>query len=277
MSNNIYYNIYSTLCQSHKHNKELYKKGSGLHKHHIVPIHNGGDDTEDNHTYLTVREHSIAHFLLWKLYKLPNDLRAMKMLGVKLTPEQRKITGEFCRDNKIGFHNPKWNKFRIEWTLKGFESQRKSKSKQSFYYWYTPEGRKERASMGGKASFLSDNNKEFKFWASPEGRKERASMGGKAHKGKKCMYIPGEKTFKRVTVENIQEYLNKGYIFGSPLKPTKDRKFGASPLRKKVTDGKEIFESMSEASEKYNKTPSAITYYCKSKNHPNWNYILSEL
>ena len=248
MSNNIYYNTYLTLCQSHKHNKELYKKGSGLHKHHIVPTHNGGDDTEDNHTYLTVREHSIAHFLLWKIYKLPNDLRAMKMLGVKLTPAQRKITGEFCRDNKIGFHNPKWNKFRTEWALKGFESQKNLKSKQSFYYWYTPEG-----------------------------RKERASMGGKAHKGKKCMYIPGEKTFKRVTVENIQEYLNKGYILGSPFKPTKDRKFGASPLRKKVTDGKEIFESMSEASEKYNKTPSAITYYCKSKNHPNWTYILSEL
>jgi hypothetical protein len=52
---------------------------------------------------------------------------------------------------------------------------------------------------------------------SPEGKKERASMGGKSHKGKKCMYKPGDKSFKRVRPEDIQSRLNEGYIFGSPI------------------------------------------------------------
>lgn len=217
MSNSIYSKLYSDLCQSRKQNKSKYGKGSRLHCHHIIPKHVGGTDDADNLTYLTVREHIIAHKLLWRIYQNPNDLRAAYMLGAKLTPEYRRKIGEFCRDNGVGFFNKKYDNLRSEWSKKGIETQKNSDSENTFYYWSTPEGRKKRASLGGKASLQSGNNKDFLYWASSEGRKERGSLGGKAHKGKKCMYKPGDKSFIRVKPEDIESKLEEGYVFGSPI------------------------------------------------------------
>lgn len=213
ISMSIYYNIYHKLCESKKQAKNEYKPFSGLHEHHILPKHSGGDNSRSNLTYLTVREHIIAHFLLWKIYKNPNDLRSMKMLGAKLTPEKRKIIGEWCRDNKIGFHGSS-KKDKRKWAKRGLETQKNNNSKSSFYYWSTEEGRKERASLGGKASLKSGNNKEFLFWMSKEGRKLRASMGGKATKGRKVMHMPGNPKWKRVNPEDVNHYLSLGWQFG---------------------------------------------------------------
>lgn len=214
----MYYIIYHNLCQSRKNLREEWIPGSGIHAHHIIPKHHGGGDEIDNITYLTVREHQIAHFLLWKLYRMPNDLRAMYMLGANLTPAQRRITGEWCRDNKIGIFGATDTE-RKKWRNRGIDSQKNNGDTNSFYWWSTAEGRKKRASMGGKASIFSGNNKEWIFWNSSAGRKKRASMGGKSHKGKKCMYRPGDKTFIRVKNEDIPQRLNEGYIFGSPINP----------------------------------------------------------
>jgi hypothetical protein len=38
-------------------------------KHHIIPKSLGGTDTKDNLIFLTAREHFIAHWLLWRIYK----------------------------------------------------------------------------------------------------------------------------------------------------------------------------------------------------------------
>jgi hypothetical protein len=212
---NIYSRIYSNLCSKGKLLKEHYVKGSNLHRHHIIPRHTGGLDEDDNYTYLTVREHIIAHFLLWKIHKNVNDLRSMYMLGANLTYEQRRIVGLWCKENKIGWFCPEVQKIARKNAMK---KQKEMNSKQTFYYWSTPDGRKERASLGGKASILSGNNHEWAYWASEEGRLERASLGGKSHKGKRCMYKPGDNSFKRVKPEDIDTYLKNGYIFGSPIK-----------------------------------------------------------
>lgn len=211
----IYSRIYYNLYQSRKHLKEHYIRGSNIHKHHIIPKHSGGTNEQDNLTYLTIREHIIAHFLLWKIHKNPNDLRSMNMLGAKLTYEQRRIVGLWCKENKKGWFDPETKKIAIQNSL---NTQKEMNNKNTFYYWSTPEGRKERASMGGKASILSGNNTEWEYWMSLEGRKERASMGGKAHRGKRCMYRLGDTTFVRVKPEDISKYLNAGFIFGSPIK-----------------------------------------------------------
>ena len=87
----------------------------------------------------------------------------------------------------------------------------------TFYFWTTPEGRKKRASLGGKASIVSPNN-PWSYWASKEGRKKRASMGAQAHKGKRCMYIPGNKSFKRIKPEDIEKYLKLGYHFKKKIR-----------------------------------------------------------
>ena len=205
--------IYSNLCEVNKSRKENYKKYSGLHEHHVFPKHMGGDDSEENLTYLSVREHIIAHYLLWKIYKNPNDLRSMKMLGANLSSQHRKITGEFCRDNQIGFFSSSIEE-RKEWQIKGLENQKQdylNNKTKNFYYWSTEEGRKERASLGGKQRASA----EFSYWASKEGRQERASLGGKAHKGKRVMHLPETKGWKRISPEEVNIKLNEGWKFGT--------------------------------------------------------------
>lgn len=205
--------IYSNLCEGNKSRKDNYKKYSGLHEHHIIPKHMGGSDEDYNLTYLNVKEHIIAHYLLWKIHKNPNDLRSMKMLGANLSIHHRKIIGEYCRDNQIGFFSTSIEE-RKEWRIKGIETQKQeylNNNTKNFYYWSTEEGRKERASLGGKQR----GSKEFTYWASNEGRKERASLGGKAHKGKKVMHLPGTKGWKRILPEEVDVKLNKGWKFGT--------------------------------------------------------------
>lgn len=174
----------------------------------------GGKDEDSNYTYLTPRKHQIAHYLLWRIYRDPNDLRAMKMLGAKLTPLQRKITGEYCRDNHIGFFNPKYKDVAKQWRMKGSSTQIKNK-----IGIHNPDNLSKYASLGGKAGTKSQiENRVGIHTLNKEKRSEWASLGGKIHKGKKCMYKPGDSTFKRVQQKDINNYLSNGYIFGSPLK-----------------------------------------------------------
>jgi hypothetical protein len=214
----MYISIYENLCAAGKDRKHLYKKGSNLHKHHIVPRHSGGTDADHNFTYLNVREHILAHFLLWKIHRMPNDLRAMHMLGANLTSEHRKLLGEWCRDNKIGFHSDKFtHDEKSQWRMKGLQKQRDEELENSFYYWSTEEGRRNRASLGGKVG--GKKQAELKLGIhNPEMQKRAASLGGKAHKGKKCMYRPGDTSFKRVPRDMVDEFLSLGYVFGSPIR-----------------------------------------------------------
>jgi hypothetical protein len=268
-----YTKCYYNICERGKQAKNLYGKYSGLHEHHIVPKHSGGTDEDSNLTYLTPREHTIAHYLLWKIHQNVNDLRSMKMLGVKLSVEKRRLIGIWCKENKIGIHGYTKDVQKAN-ALSGFQSQKDSDSKDTFYFWSTEEGRKKRASMGGKASIVSGNNIEFAYWMSPEGRKKRASMGGKANFGKRTMYKPGDKSFIRVKPENIQEYLNMGYILGSPISPqVKGTKTNIpSTRRRKVSDGTNIYESVHDAAIKNKVTNGAIVYRCKSKKS-SWHYV----
>lgn len=209
--------IYHNIVSKGKLLKEDWKPGSRLHRHHIVPKHHGGSDDEDNFTYLTVREHIICHYLLWKMYKKENDLRSMKLLGAKLTTKQRKLVGVWCRDNKIGFHKAD-KKERAEWSRRGLLSQRKQYEEdgtKNYYYWScTPEGRKELARLGG----LTRSSEAFNYWASPEGRSERGRLGGQALKGRKVMTNPLTQTWHRVKPEEIDDKLKLGWTFGKPVK-----------------------------------------------------------
>ena len=78
---NIYTRLYHNLVESRKHLKEQWKPvGSLLERHHITPRHVGGTDEDENFTYLTHREHIIAHWLLWKIHKRDEDKSAWKLM-----------------------------------------------------------------------------------------------------------------------------------------------------------------------------------------------------
>jgi hypothetical protein len=109
---NIYTSIYDNLVTSRKHLKEEWKPvGSLLERHHITPRHAGGTDEESNFTYLTHREHIIAHWLLWKIHGQNADLNAWRgmkgmpllppRLGQNLSEETKKKIGEFHKGKKL--------------------------------------------------------------------------------------------------------------------------------------------------------------------------------
>ena len=252
--------IYNNLCKTKCQAKSLYKKGSELHKHHIIPTHMGGNDTDENYTYLTIREHRIAHYLLWRIHGLPNDLRSFHMLGGNLSSKMRKIVGKWCFENKIGMFSGKYTDNQKDWKIRGIQKQMENK-----VGIFDPNKTKYHASLGGKASVKK--NKSFQYWFSKKGKIKRASMGGKAHKGKKAMYRHGDITFVRVSSDNIAAYLKNGYIFGSPLKPNKG-KTAVSKQKKKVSDGIMVYDSITEAAKIFKITPSAVRHRIKSPYFP---------
>lgn len=265
--------LYYSLCSSRKQQKLLYKKYSGIHKHHIIPKHSGGKDDDENYTYLSVREHIIAHFLLWKMFRNINDLNSMHMLGAKLTTKQRKLIGEYARDNKIGFH-----KFTTE-ERKALHKKIWKENKEKLLTtnkWHNDsvEERKERAVKAGIISHKSGNNIKFRYWSSPEGRSKRSSLGGKTHVNKKAMYHPDNPlTFKRVKVKDIELYKSQGYIFGSPTTGNNKPRDQLPANARKVTDGNKIYESVRALAKEYNITPGAAVHRIKNSKKFNWNYV----
>lgn len=224
-----YLRIYDKLCMKGKMYKENYCKGSGLHRHRIIPGHQGGKYTEENSTFLTPREHQIAHFLLWKIYKNPNDLRSMHMLGSRLTYEQRRVIGLWCAENKIGFHKFINTDYHKEYSLRGIETQKENYEnlgiKDSFYYWSTKEGMKERASLGGSASWESAkrNRNGLPNFLSEDPNIRRYNAIKAAKLGPKFPVTDGIKSIKLYSEEERQNFLKDNPSFKSGGRPYKKK------------------------------------------------------
>ena len=206
----IYDKIYERLCESRKQNKQYHKPGSGIHCHHIIPKHMGGADDESNFTYLTPREHTIAHFLLWKIHRNPNDLRSMRMLGAKLSVEKRRIIGLWCVENKIGIHG-----FTKE--MKSEASRRAGKSsfnnKSGFH---NPEMANEYRKNAGKQSGKKSWEKKTQLFDEKydQLRSVWASNASKAlwEKRKGSMMMTDGSLVKRVLRDDIQTHLDSGWV-----------------------------------------------------------------
>jgi hypothetical protein len=228
MSMSFYKRVYDSICNKGKLMLSEWSLDTNLkyHKHHIVPRHMNGTDNESNYTYLTIREHYLAHWLLWKINGNYKDLCASYLLQNK--------------DNK------------------------------------SAEVRKIWASIGGKASGKKQTGSGKGMLhchkSNPLLHKEWASLGGKAHRGKKQMYKPGDRTFIRVPPNNVAKYLELGFIFGTPLKSNKGKKFGPSKRRRAVTDGTKVYDSVHIAAKEHKITPSAVVYRIRSS-HNHWAYV----
>lgn len=58
------------------------------HKHHVIPKHMGGTDDPSNLVELTVEDHAIAHFVLYKMHGHWQDYIAWRGLSKRITCEQ---------------------------------------------------------------------------------------------------------------------------------------------------------------------------------------------
>lgn len=75
-----YKSIYETLCKRGKKRRTKTAYWGSWHRHHIIPKHVGGDNAGCNLTTLQVKEHALAHFLLYKLHRRQEDYVAYKCL-----------------------------------------------------------------------------------------------------------------------------------------------------------------------------------------------------
>jgi len=244
------------------------------HKHRIVPGYEGGEYVESNVVFLTQREHSLVHWLRWKLFGDTRDKRAYKMIGKGpsgLSHQDRVDHGKLCAEMGIGIHSPDFDNSIA--AKRGMDTQRADyieNGTKNFYYWSTPEGRKERAIMGGKASVkvnqaFKDNMGSFKD-------KEHARNAG-AKSAKKPVHKDGV-IRKFHTDDEREKFLseNPGWSRGTGFSPTKGKKMGPSPKRRKVTDGVHVYDSLAEAALTLSRSTGTIWHWCKSDKHPEWRY-----
>lgn len=174
----IYESVYKRIIEEGKA-----ERFDGSHAHRIIPGYLGGEYQEKNVIYLTQKNHSIIHWIRWKLFNDSRDYRAYKMIGVGpsgLSKQDRIDHGLYCAKTNIGIHG--YDKdIRLKYSLNGYHRQKEIYEKtgqKNFYYWSTPEGRKERAKMGGKVGYK--NNPQFiKNCGHFAGDKQKASEAAK--------------------------------------------------------------------------------------------------
>lgn len=87
------YTVFINECRS-----KQYQDGTVLEKHHIVPKHIGGTDAESNLVSLSIQDHIIAHWLLWKINNSENDKRAY-IFRVSSKEERIQLQKEFIQQN----------------------------------------------------------------------------------------------------------------------------------------------------------------------------------
>ena len=120
-----YKKIYDSIVSNAQGiNKRAYTSlGIYVEKHHIIPRSMGGSDDGDNLVYLTSREHFLAHWLLYRIYKskemalafhaMSFDRDGNRYSNSRAIGESRRVMGEanadFLRakaDNRKGKKNP---------------------------------------------------------------------------------------------------------------------------------------------------------------------------
>lgn len=75
-----YAKIYNKLCARGRTKRELNPEQGRKERHHIIPVHFGGEFFEDNITVLTHKEHILAHHILYRLYGFLEDKLAYRMM-----------------------------------------------------------------------------------------------------------------------------------------------------------------------------------------------------
>lgn len=88
-------NIYERFILKYKN--QVLEQGIYSEKHHILPKYLGGDNSKENIIVLTYRQHTLAHLLLYRVYKNYEDKLAYSLMrGLELDRKQAigKMIGE---------------------------------------------------------------------------------------------------------------------------------------------------------------------------------------
>lgn len=95
-----YYNKHIKKCKSKK-----YKKGTYLEKHHILPRSLGGNNDKTNIISLSIEDHILAHYFLWKdSYKSESFTEKEKksiVYALKMMLDVHNLTVYYSLDKKL--------------------------------------------------------------------------------------------------------------------------------------------------------------------------------
>lgn len=82
-----------------KYKSQSLEVGTYTEKHHIIPRHLGGDDSESNLVVVSYRQHILLHLLLWKRDKSKKDEMAYKLMRGQI--DSIMCRRELCRYAKL--------------------------------------------------------------------------------------------------------------------------------------------------------------------------------
>jgi hypothetical protein len=111
-----YSKIYNSLIQSRVSQKEarllLKKEGGYFENHHIIPKSKGGDSSRDNLVLLTAREHFLAHWLLWRIYRDRSSALAFHKMISNNKYQKRSYSSRGYEEARLAFSETnKGNKY----------------------------------------------------------------------------------------------------------------------------------------------------------------------
>ena len=92
-----HYNLLISTRKERITNKELYYE-----KHHIIMRSMGGSNKKENIVLLTAREHFIAHWLLWRIYRNKETANAFFSMCRKSKNQQRSISSSIAYSEARG-------------------------------------------------------------------------------------------------------------------------------------------------------------------------------
>jgi hypothetical protein len=173
-----YSKIYSDLIESAKLRPNLPLLNGYTEKHHIIPRSMGGSNTKDNIVSLTAREHFVAHWLLWKIYRNDKMAFAFNMMLTSNLKQNR-----YCNSRAYSLARKAFSEKK-----KGFQFSQESRRKMS-----DSQKRTKRPSLKGKKLSeehclkLSEAAKKRKRKPLSEETRRKIS---EAHKGKKGQPMP---------------------------------------------------------------------------------------
>lgn len=131
-----YLKIYQNLIHSAKTHPKIdqYKE-----KHHIIPKCLGGDNTKENLIMLTAKQHYLAHWLLYKIYKTPKLAYAWhsmcrigkgqesRLINARLFEYARKNHSIVLRNEQLGNKNHFYGRIHSEDTKQQISNKNKGK------------------------------------------------------------------------------------------------------------------------------------------------------
>lgn len=76
-----YHRLYSSIIERARSSGRNKTDGACYERHHIIPKSMGGNNTKENLVLLTMKEHYVAHHLLWRMHR--NSSMALALLRMK--------------------------------------------------------------------------------------------------------------------------------------------------------------------------------------------------